>query len=218
MLNDNGMSGVLCIPMKRILIAGLVLLVILVALGFLIVRLGVRSGVTEAQVAEALPGDEMFPQPWVTIDRAATFATSSAAVWPWVVQLGSERAGWYAPMWLEDLLRKYSATTTLAQYQTLAVGEQIPDFGGGALRVLAIAPGQYIEYCSIPNINYMGDQCNFTWTLILENNTASSTTFHLRLRIPEPTHYTWLPAALPGMFDYLADEAMFAGLKENLSR
>jgi hypothetical protein len=200
----------------------LIILILIVLAIFLLFRLGTRSGVTDAQVSEALPGDAIIPHPWITIDRAAVMPASASTTWPWVEQLGKDRAGWYAPLWLENLLKEHSATTVEPQYQNLQVGDVIPDWGGGSLKVLALQPGQYVVYGSLhapTNASSTEGMTNyaFTWTLILEDSTSTSTVFHLRLRITPPT--TWqryLPAAPLGIIDYATDVVMLDGLQQKL--
>jgi hypothetical protein len=194
-----------------------IVILALIALVLLLNHLGTRSGVTNMQVTEVLPGDEVYPTPWISIDRAATLPVSAETAWPWVAQLGYQRGGWYAPLWLENTLHLYSASSTLPQFQNLSVGEIIPDFGGGALKVLAVQPGRYVEYASVsPTATASTTDYHFTWTLVLENDTPTSTSFHLRLRLPQPTKKTWIPPSLPGLIDYATDIVMFAGLKEQL--
>jgi hypothetical protein len=204
---------------KRIVVGVGVVLVCIIALGFLLDHLGTRSGVSDAQVSEQLPGDDIFPDPWITIDRAAVLPASASTTWPWIAQLGADRAGWYAPLWLQDLLGKYAASSTLSQFQNVTIGEVIPDFGGGSLLVLSVVPGQYIEYASVPNTSSTSPiDYRFTWTLVLENYTSNSTTLHLRLRIPKPKKYSFIPPSLPGLFDFAADEVMFLGLAQQLKK
>jgi hypothetical protein len=179
--------------------------------------------VTDAQVSESLPGDDLLAHPWITIDRAARLPASATSTWPWIVQLGKDRAGWYAPQWLENLLQKHSAASIEPAFQNLQVGDVIPDWGGGSLKVLEIVPDQYIVYGSLHSsatASSTASETNyqFIWTLILEDSTASSTTFHLRLRIASPTS-AWiraLPAAPIGLIDYATDVVLFQGLKEKL--
>ncbi len=44
-----------------------------------------------------MAGDGIIARPDVVMDRAVTVAAPPAAVWPWLVQLGKKRAGWYLP-------------------------------------------------------------------------------------------------------------------------
>jgi hypothetical protein len=52
----------------------------------------------EAERRAARPGDDMIARPDVVMDRAFTVAAAPAAIWPWLVQLGKQRAGWYLPL------------------------------------------------------------------------------------------------------------------------
>jgi hypothetical protein len=204
---------------KKLLFIMIFVVIALIALVLLLNRIGTRSGVTDAQVSETLPGDLIFPDPWISIDRAATLPVSAQAAWPWVAQLGDQRAGWYAPLWLENTLHLYSASSTLPQFQNLRVNEVIPDFGGGKLKVLEVVPDQYVVYASIPSSGTASTTTyNFTWALVLENNTPSSTSFHLRLRMARPTKTVWVPPSLLGVIDYATDIVMFDGLKEQLRK
>lgn len=205
--------------MKKLLDKSVVIGVVLLALVFILaglIRLGTRSGVTDTQVHETLPGDEIFPDPWISIDRAAVLPVSAEQAWPWVAQLGKDRGGWYAPRWLENVLHAHSATTTLPQFQNIQVGEIVPDWGNGMLKVLEIQPDQYVLYASVATDS---PEYHFTWALVLENNTPHGTTFHLRLRIPRPTTslVRFIPPSLPGLIDYATDVVLFAGLREKLS-
>jgi len=58
----------------------------------------------EAERRAARPGDDIVARPDVVMDRAFTVAAAPAAVWPWLVQLGKKRAGWYLPASAERFL------------------------------------------------------------------------------------------------------------------
>lgn len=178
---------------------------------------GARTGVTSAEVTE-VPGDEIIADPWISIDQAAVLPASAQTAWPWIVQLGKDRGGWYAPEWLEGMIRKHSASTILVQFQNLKVGDVVPDWGGGTLTVLAVSQNDYILYGSHFVKQASSAPFNFTWALFLEKSTPGHTTFHLRLRIRRPAgRFTqYIPAFLPGLIDYAADQIMFAGLVEKL--
>lgn len=122
-------------------------------LGLAAMTLGTHSGVTAAERARALPGDDLVPEAQVVIDRATTLSAPPGRVWPWVVQLGRERAGWYLPAWLERLVpRGRRALRHLdPAFQSLAVGDEVPDWGPGVdpvLRVAEIRPPHALVYVS----------------------------------------------------------------------
>ncbi|HEU5424649.1 MAG TPA: hypothetical protein VFU72_13985 [Nitrolancea sp.] len=49
-----------------------------------------------AERRQTLPGDPLVPQPMGVITHAITIDAPPRAVWPWLVQMGSGRGGWYA--------------------------------------------------------------------------------------------------------------------------
>ncbi|MGO8685213.1 MAG: hypothetical protein ACLQUT_11630 [Thermoleophilia bacterium] len=93
-------------------------------------RLGRRSGVTQVELARSLPGDELVPAAAFVADRATVLPAPAAAVWPWIVQLGKERAGWYLPARLERLIwkrDKRGLRQIRADLQDLSVGDRVAD-------------------------------------------------------------------------------------------
>jgi hypothetical protein len=60
---------------------------------------GTRPGEAEKE----LPGDETVPDPGLEQTRAITIGAPAEEVWPWLAQLGQDRAGFYSYRWLENL-------------------------------------------------------------------------------------------------------------------
>jgi hypothetical protein len=63
----------------------------------------VRWGATDAEVAAALPGDELWPDFIWQETRALTVAAPPQEVWPWIAQLGQDKGGFYSYELLENL-------------------------------------------------------------------------------------------------------------------
>ncbi|HLY21875.1 MAG TPA: nitroreductase/quinone reductase family protein [bacterium] len=92
-----------------------------------------RWGATDEEVAKALPGDEL-PSPMgyrPVSTRAITIDAPPDQVWPWLVQMGSGRAGFYTHEWVERLLfityaDGHSATRIHPEWQELHVGDRVP--------------------------------------------------------------------------------------------
>ncbi len=84
-------------------------------------------GTTEAEVAMALPGDELTPPPLEQSTRAITIAAPPEEVWPWLVQMGADRGGFYSYAWLENLfgLDIHNADGIVDEWQQLAVGDWV---------------------------------------------------------------------------------------------
>ena len=61
-------------------------------------------GATEEEVEQALPGDELVPEPKLGYTRALTVRAPAGQVWPWLAQMGQGRGGLYSYDWLENLV------------------------------------------------------------------------------------------------------------------
>ncbi len=189
-----------------------------------------RSGVSAADIAGPLPGDALVPDATHVIDRAATLPAPAEQVWPWIVQLGKGRAGWYFPRWVELAVppSRRGLRRIDPALQHLAVGDEHPDWGPGdpVLRVAELDAGNAIAYHSLrdrrrghrwPVTGSENDDGVFamSWTLALTDASPGTSRLHLRLRLrtgpgPLPT------AELGGLFDWATVELLFAGLRERL--
>lgn len=92
--------------------------------------LGRTYGSTPAERAAALPGDDIVPRPNAVTDHAITIDAPPDAVWPWLVQMGWGRAGWYTARWVDRLLfpaNGPSADRLVPELQALAIGDFVPD-------------------------------------------------------------------------------------------
>jgi hypothetical protein len=88
-------------------------------------RWHLRWGATDAEVVASMPGDELLPAAQYRSTRAITIDAPPAAVWPWLVQVGSTRAGWYSDDLLDNLGRP-SARELVPELQQLAIGQWVP--------------------------------------------------------------------------------------------
>lgn len=82
-------------------------------------------GATAAEVAAAMPGDDLLPHAQYRATRAITVLATPEEVWPWLVQVGCGRAGWYAG----DLLDNFaypSVREIVPELQHIAVGQWLP--------------------------------------------------------------------------------------------
>ena len=88
-------------------------------------RWHLRWGATDAEVAETLPGDEMCAHPNFAFTRAITIHARPEDIWPWLVQVGFGRAGWYSYDLLDNLGR-HSAERVIPELQHLEIGDVVP--------------------------------------------------------------------------------------------
>jgi hypothetical protein len=82
-------------------------------------------GATCDEVVGPLPGDDLVANPLYVTTRAITVHAPAAAVWPWLVQLGQNRGGFYTYDALENLmgLDMHSANAIHPEWQDLRAGE-----------------------------------------------------------------------------------------------
>jgi hypothetical protein len=81
-----------------------------------------RWGATDQEVRASMAGDEIVPQAPFTATRAITIEAPPGRVWPWIVQMGYGRAGFYTYD-LVDNAGYPSADNVLEQYQDFAIGD-----------------------------------------------------------------------------------------------
>ncbi|MGZ4724581.1 MAG: hypothetical protein ACXV8L_10265 [Ilumatobacteraceae bacterium] len=84
-----------------------------------------RWGATDDEVAAAMPGDGLFPRAQFKATRAITIDAAPDEVWPWLVQIGCRRAGWYSNDLLDNVGHP-SSSTILPDLQQLEVGQWVP--------------------------------------------------------------------------------------------
>ena len=84
-----------------------------------------RWGATDAEVSLTLPGDEVVARPTFDATRAVTVDAPSDTIWPWLVQIGCGRAGWYSYDLIDNLGRP-SADRIIPDFQRLEIGDIVP--------------------------------------------------------------------------------------------
>ncbi len=77
----------------------------------------------------AMPADALVPNPILVETTAITIHAPVESVWPWLAQMGSGRAGWYAYDWVDNGSHP-SSKSILPEYQQLAAGDIMPALPG----------------------------------------------------------------------------------------
>jgi hypothetical protein len=88
-------------------------------------RWHLRWGASPNEITETLPGDGFLPHAQYRSTRAITIDAPAEAVWPWLVQVGCRRAGFYSNDLLDNLGHP-SARTIVPELQHLEVGQWVP--------------------------------------------------------------------------------------------
>jgi hypothetical protein len=175
-------------------------------------RLVESVAATAAETVAPAPGDDVVPVADVVMDRGFDTPAPPAEVWPWLVQLGKGRAGWYLPRTVERVVppRRRAARAVLPQWQGLAVGVRIPDYGGREeyFEVVEVEPPHHLVYRSERG------RMQVSWAITLRP-APPGTRVHLRLRLA-PVRRPWLAESLGELVDVLTVAGMAAGLRERL--
>jgi hypothetical protein len=110
-----------------------------------------RWGATPEEACEPLPGDDRTPRPRVQSTRAVTIDAPPEQVWPWLLQMGIGRAGFYSHDWVERLLLraryvegKHSATRIHPEIPPLRVGDTVPMGAGAFATVSEVQPCRHL--------------------------------------------------------------------------
>ena len=106
-----------------------------------------RWGATDAEVAGAMLGDEVVPGCQYRCTRAITIDAPPDAVWPWLVQVGFGKAGFYSNDLLDNVGHP-SADRVLPEFQHPGVGDWVPMFNRvndtTAFRMAVIEPPNHL--------------------------------------------------------------------------
>jgi hypothetical protein len=104
----------------------IIILFVLVLLHLALIRpWQLRWGATDEEIERSMPGDNIVPKPSFNATRAVTVNAPANNIYPWIVQMGINRAGWYSYDLLDNLARK-SAENILPEYQNLKIGDLVP--------------------------------------------------------------------------------------------
>jgi hypothetical protein len=108
-----------------------------------------RWGATAEEVARSMPGDDLVPSPSFSATRAITIHGRPEDIWPWLVQIGYGRAGFYGYDLIENLgsgagIR--SAGSILPELQHPKTGDVLPISAVASLVFGSIEPGRYLVW------------------------------------------------------------------------
>jgi len=104
-------------------------------------------GATAAEIERPMAGDELNPDPSFLATRAITINGSPEAVWPWLLQMGYGRAGFYGYDLLENAGSPEglkSADEILPKFQKFVVGDEMPISAVVSMTFHTIEPNQHL--------------------------------------------------------------------------
>jgi hypothetical protein len=187
-------------------------------------------GASPRERTQPLPGDDLVRRAQVQFTRAATLSAPPADVWPWLVQMGWGRAGWYTQRWVDRLLfpaNRPSADAVVPELQDLAVGDFVPDGPPETecgFVVEALEPARLLVLHSTSHLPLTWRRrgiasVDWTWTFSLravDGGRATRLVFRWRSR----TSPGWLTAGAQALVvpaDWVMSRGMLRGLRLRVS-
>ncbi|HET8786692.1 MAG TPA: hypothetical protein VFM38_13720 [Candidatus Limnocylindrales bacterium] len=126
--------------LRRLFVIGAAVGAAAAAYGIVQARIQFRTwGIDPEEASKALPGDAIVPDAEAVDTRGIDIDAPPDKVWPWLVQMGYGRAGWYSYDQLD--MNHASATEIVPELQHLAVGDVVPTHPGGGFEVRELDPG-----------------------------------------------------------------------------
>ena len=171
-----------------------------------------RWGATAEEAARPLPGDELVTKADYVATRAITVHAPPHDVWPWLVQIGSGRAGWYTYDRLDNA-GVPSATEIIPELQQLQVGDLVPMVVGKdiGLRVKELEPDR--------RMLWWDEQGEYSWEWLLEPIDQQTTRLLNRLRV---TRHPWTRKMLYELVaaegDVVMQRKLLRGIKQRAER
>jgi hypothetical protein len=151
-----------------------------------------RWGATQQEVAREMPGDALLRRDAPSTTRAIMIDASPEVVFPWLLQIGYGRGGWYSYDWIDND-GKPSVERLDPALQRLAVGDRIEMLPGVGPIVREIEPNDHIV---------SGGETD-SWCLRVEPTHDGRTRLISRWRQDWPKSagtYIWIALADPGAF------------------
>lgn len=132
-------------------------------------------GADDNEISAELPGDELVSANTPRTTRAVTIDAPIRAVWPWLVQIGEDRGGFYSYSVLERAVGAHihNAHTIHEEWQDVRVGDTVwlaKRYGDvGRQVVAAVEPGSHLVLMSPPDFERVqrGEKASGAWALYL---------------------------------------------------
>jgi len=146
---------------------------------------------TREERRSPLPGDDVVPHSRAGYTLAVTIEAARSEIWPWLLQMGQGRGGFYTPQWVERLLGAEirNADVIIPDLQRLTAGDVVrltpdPYLGrpGRFMTVAALKPRRALVFRQLlPNGSVA------SWAFVLRTSGMASTRLLVRRRSEQTT-------------------------------
>lgn len=180
----------------------------------LVRRRHLRWGATDEEVSAPMAGDQRLVTPDYVSTRAITIEAPPEAVWPWLVQVGRGRAGFYSDDLLDNGGRP-SADSIREDLQGLDIGQWVPM----AERITPRTAFRVTEVWTPYEL--LWSKPDSTWSWRLTRTASGGTRLVTRIRATHDRRHrgTWLASlVLLELGDYAMQRRMLLHLRERSER
>jgi hypothetical protein len=184
-------------------------------------ELGRHWGATQDEVRRPMPGDDIVPRAKGQTTHAITIDAAPERVWPWLVQMGYHRAGWYIYPWVDRYLWRIdnpSAAQLIPELQDLSLDDIVPDGEPGTAfyRVAVLdAPHALVLHSTSHIPPPLRGRMTVDWTWAYELRAVGATTTRLTLRVRATFQPWWVRLIYGGMIvpsDSIMARSMLRGI------
>lgn len=133
-----------------------------------------------AERALPLPGDDLLHPCTGSVTHAITIRRPRHDVWPWLLQMGAGRAGWYSYDFIDNGGR-HSAERLVPELQHVDVGSVMPWLPGATagFTVLSVEPERCLILCAVSPDD---GRLFMTWAFVLDEAEPGVTRLIVRAR------------------------------------
>ena len=178
-------------------------------------------GSSPAERERVWPGDEFVSPDHTTYTRAIDAAATSEAVWPWLIQFGLGRAGFYSYELLERVvgIPVRNVESLVPGFQDLAVGDEIllhPKAPG--IPVAALEEGRHLCFGVVEGRHDAFEKPDpaRSWSMYVEPGTGNSSRLLLRGCVEplrEPTLLKRLGNLVDEPIDFIMEQRMLRTIR-----
>jgi len=193
---------------------GLVLALCAASFALLAVSLPNR-GATPEEISRLLPGDGMVSHPILVWNHAVTLSASPEQVWPWLIQMGDSRGGYYSYSFIQNLMsgqRLYiNADSIYPEWQTPQPWQgMVLDY----LVVEDYRANSYLLAAATPKA------LGFQWSLVFHLTPLDATHTRLlvrhRIAFPQSLNQSAWLGQVATLTGYVMEKGMFEGLRRRV--
>jgi hypothetical protein len=185
-----------------------------------------RWGATAEEASATLAGDNLVSHASYVTTRAVTINAAAEAVWPWLVQLGQGRAGFYTYDRLEQIVGAaiHSADRVIPELQRLSLGDTVPLSPVGGPKVALLDWGRALVLSQTMDLRTSQSVARFpvsqwtmdwTWSFVLRETRDGTTRLLVRTRAEYRPRYLLAPAMalLLEPIHFVMERGMLLGIK-----